>query len=104
MKKSVGSKEREKARENTRRREKGKMGKGWWWSQKGKGKGKGLRSMSEWDGWDHIDECSSVPILSMSCGVKHPEIESPDLKITSEEGQVLMKRVKSMCIKNQGRQ
>ena len=58
--------------------------------------------MSEWDGWDQIDECSSVPILSMSCGEKHPEIESPDLKITPEEGQVLMKRVKSMSIKKSG--
>ena len=35
----------------------------------------------------------------MSCGEKHPETESPDLKMTSEEWQVPMKRLKSTCIK-----
>ena len=78
---------------------KGKMGKGWEWGQKGKGKGKRLQSMNEWDGWDQTDEYTSVPLLSMSCGEQQPETESPDLKITSEEWQVPMKRLKSTCLK-----
>ena len=64
-----------------------------------KGKEKGLQRMSEWDEWDQTDECTNVAILSMSCGEKQPETKSPALKMTSEEWQVPMKRVRSTCIK-----
>ena len=74
-------------------------GKGWWRSQKEKGQGKGLKSVSDWGEWDQAHEYNSVPIPSVSCGEKQPDTESPDLKITSEEWQVPLKRVKSTCTK-----
>ena len=76
--------------------EKGKgmqAGKGWWRSQKGKGKGKGLQSMSEWDEWDQTEDYTSVPISSMSCGERQSETNPAD------QWQVLVKRVKSTCVK-----
>ena len=54
---------------------------------------KDLQSMSEWDEWDQTDEHTSMPILSMRCGEKQSETESPDLKTRSEEWQVPMRRV-----------
>ena len=66
---------------------------------KRKRKRKGLQSMSEWDEWDQTEDYTSLPLLSMSCGEKQPETESPDLKITSEEWQVQMRRVKSTRVK-----
>ena len=71
LKKEEGSKEREKAKENTRRREECEMGKRLGSGiRKEKGKGKGQQSMSECDECDQNDEYYSVPILLLSCGEK----------------------------------
>ena len=43
--------------------------------------------------WDQTEDYTSMPLLSMRCGEKQPETESPD------QWQVLVKRVKSTCVK-----
>ena len=75
--KGKGKKRKGESQGEHKEKEKGKIGKGW-------------QSINEWAEWDQTDKYTSVPILSMSCGEKQPETESPDLKITS---------VKSTCIK-----
>ena len=48
---------------------------------------------------NQTDEYTSVPIPSMSCEEKQPETESPGSKITSDEWEVPVERVKSTCTK-----
>ena len=88
----------ERKGENKEKR-KGKIRKGWGWRQKGKGKEKGLQSVNVWEERDVTDEITSEPILSMGCGEIQPKTESPDPKMTPEEWQIPMKRVKSTCTK-----
>ena len=64
--------------------------------RKGKGKRTPKRQRIGHE-WDQTDEYTSVPIPSMSCGEKQPETESPGPKITSEEWEVPLERVKSTC-------
>ena len=53
--------------------------------------------MSELDEWDQNDEYNTNPVDGI--WRKKSEIESQNLKTTSEEWQVPMRRVKSTCIK-----
>ena len=55
--------------------------------------------MNVWEERDVTDEITSEPILSMGCGEIQPKTESPDPKMTPEEWQIPMKRVKSTCTK-----